>query len=450
MQGTWWWNWLSRGPCLQGRGDGVEVTEVQDYKGGGQRREWARNRDAVKRAPGRSGTGPKRLLHRILSEFTLVRTNTGVYSKLSQKVRRSPRPTPRHVCTRLVAGTVALFGLAVLAMAFTASACTNTEIVEVPRAPFNPAPDSVAGFLGLYTVADNQTTCGNCHVNNQTEWSGTLHAGRLRDARLPIPVSSRSATAATRYHSSGTRTPLRACQGGWNAVADSVYHNVQCESCHGPGLTHVTNPNSLNIPLASVLIPWKNLETGAVEGGPKDQSCSACHSGTHEPFAEQWAQSAHSNLRNEVGEARPKRATSCGAACHRGDGAMAKLSGNAPTNYIGKGTAFPITCAVCHDPHNKTNSHQLRAPIDNPDVTANLCTSCHVRSAVATPSFTINSRGAHASQGAVYFGEGAGWIPPGFVFDPNNPVQTVARHRQPAAVRGLPCGEVHDDRPVNR
>ncbi len=103
---------------------------------------------------------------------------------------------------------------------------------------------------------------------------------------------------------------------------------------------------------------------------------------------------------------------------------MAKLSGNAPTNYIGKGTAFPNVCAVCHDPHNKTNSHQLRAPIDNPDITVNLCTSCHVRGTLATPSFTINSRGAHASQGAVYFGEGAGWIPPGFVFDPNNPVQT--------------------------
>ena len=103
---------------------------------------------------------------------------------------------------------------------------------------------------------------------------------------------------------------------------------------------------------------------------------------------------------------------------------MAKLSGNAPTNYIGKNTQFPITCAVCHDPHDKSNTGQLRAPIDNPDITANLCTSCHVRSATATPSFTINSRGAHASQGAVYFGEAAGWAPPGFVYDPNNPVQS--------------------------
>ena len=316
-----------------------------------------------------------------------------------------------------------LYGLAVLAMIFTASACTNTEIVEVPRAPFNPAPDSVAGFLGLYTVSTNQTTCGNCHVNNQTEWSGTLHAEAYGNLLAAVPSPAATCFNCHTVTQFGNTYAATGIPGGWNAVADSVYHNVQCENCHGPGLTHVTNPNTTNIPLASVLIPWKNLETGAVEGGPKDQSCSACHSGTHEPFAEQWAQSAHANLRNEVGGP-AELPTSCGAACHRGDGAMAKLSGNAPTNYIGKGTAFPNVCAVCHDPHNKTNSHQLRAPIDNPDITANLCTSCHVRSAVATPSFTINSRGAHASQGAVYFGEGAGWIPPGFVFDPNNPVQT--------------------------
>ena len=159
----------------------------------------------------------------------------------------------------------------------------------------------MAGFLGLYTVADNQTTCGNCHVNNQTEWSGTKHAGAYENLAADAEAGGRPASAATRYRSSGTRMPPPGVPGGWNAVPDSVYHNVQCESCHGPGLTHVTNPTSLNIPLASVLIPWKNLETGAVEGGPKDQSCSACHSGTHEPFAEQWAQSAHSNLRNEVG-----------------------------------------------------------------------------------------------------------------------------------------------------
>jgi hypothetical protein len=316
-----------------------------------------------------------------------------------------------------------LFALSVFAMVFTASACTTTEIVEVPRPPFNPAPDSVAGFLGLYTVSTNQTTCGNCHVNNQTQWSGTKHAGAYAAlASLPAGVAQPSCFGCHTVSENGNIYNAAGVPGGWNAVADSVYHNVQCESCHGPGLTHVTNPNTTNIPLASALIPWKD-GGGAVVGGPAGQACSACHSDTHHPFAEQWAQSAHSNLRNEAGGP-AEAATSCGAACHRGDGAMAKLSGNAPTNYIGKGTAFPLTCPVCHDPHYKVNSGQLRAPIDSKDASVNLCTSCHIRSAVATPSFTINSRGAHASQGAVYFGEAAGWMPPGFVFDPTNPVQT--------------------------
>jgi predicted CXXCH cytochrome family protein len=306
----------------------------------------------------------------------------------------------------------ALFGLALLATAFASSACTNTETVEVEKPRFNPAPDSVAGFLGLYDVHTNQTTCGNCHVNNQTEWSGTRHAGAYATlASLPPGVALPTCFGCHTVSQNGNTYFASGVAGGWNAVPDSVYHNVQCESCHGPGLTHVTNPNTTNIPLASALVT------------PPGQTCLACHSGTHHPFAEQWSQSAHATLRNEAGGP-AETPSSCGAACHSGAGAMAKLSGNAPTNYIGKSTQFAITCAVCHDPHSKTNTGQLRAPIDNPEITANLCTSCHVRGAAATPSFTINSRGAHASQGAVYFGEGAGWIPPGFVFDPNNPVQT--------------------------
>ncbi len=303
-----------------------------------------------------------------------------------------------------------LLGLAVLATAFASSACTNTEIVEVPQPRFNPAPDSVAGFLGLYDVATNQTTCGNCHVNNQTEWSGTRHAGAF-GTLMNTPGAQPFCYGCHTVSQNGNTYFAAGVPGGWNAVPDSVYHNVQCESCHGPGLTHVTNPNTSNIPLASALVT------------PEGQTCVACHSGVHHPFAEQWSQSAHSNLRADAGGP-AETPTSCGVACHSGAQAMARLSGNAPTNYIGKNTQFPITCAVCHDPHSKTNAGQLRAPIDNPDVGTNLCSSCHTRSAAATPAFTINSRGAHAAQGAVYFGEAAGWTPPGFVFDPNNPVQT--------------------------
>jgi predicted CXXCH cytochrome family protein len=304
-----------------------------------------------------------------------------------------------------------LLALSVLALAFAASACTTTETVEVDRPNFNPPPDSVGGFLGLYTVSTNQTTCGNCHVNNQTEWSGTAHADAYATlATLPAGVAQPFCYGCHTVSENGNTYAAAGVPGGWNEVPDSVYHNVQCESCHGPGLTHVTNPNSLNVPLASALVT------------PGDQTCMACHSGTHHPFAEQWSQSAHSTLR-AAGPDDPANRSGC-KECHSGADALARLSGNAPTNYIGKDTKFPTTCVVCHDPHANTNSGQLRAPIDNPDVATNLCSSCHTRSAAATPAFTINSRGAHAAQGAVYFGEGAGWIPPGFVFDPNNPVQT--------------------------
>lgn len=303
-----------------------------------------------------------------------------------------------------------LSGLALLALAFAASACTNTEYVEVERPPFNPAPDSVAGFLGLYTVSTNQTTCGNCHVSTQAEWVNTRHAGAYATL-ANTPGAQASCYGCHTVSEKGNTYAAAGIPGGWNAVPDSVYHNVQCESCHGPGLTHVTSPTSLNVPLASGIVT------------PSGQTCVACHSGAHHPFAEQWSQSAHANLRNEPGGP-AETPTSCGVSCHSGAQAMARLSGNAPTTYIGQDTQFPITCAVCHDPHAKTNSGQLRAPIDNPDVQANLCSGCHTKSANATPSFTINSRGAHASQGAVYFGEAAGWAPPGFVYDPDNPVQT--------------------------
>ncbi len=55
-----------------------------------------------------------------------------------------------------------------------ASACTDT--VYKDRPPFNPPPDANSGFLGYFTAAERQTTCGNCHVGQQADWIQTLHA----------------------------------------------------------------------------------------------------------------------------------------------------------------------------------------------------------------------------------------------------------------------------------
>ncbi|HSE66137.1 MAG TPA: hypothetical protein VLB12_04070, partial [Gemmatimonadales bacterium] len=53
-------------------------------------------------------------------------------------------------------------------------ACTDT--VYKDRPPFNPPPDGeTSGFLGYFTPADQQTTCGNCHVGQQADWIQTGH-----------------------------------------------------------------------------------------------------------------------------------------------------------------------------------------------------------------------------------------------------------------------------------
>ena len=63
------------------------------------------------------------------------------------------------------------------------SGCSSDKIVYRDRAPFNPPPDSVNGFLGLFTIATNQTTCGNCHVGHQRDWSTSAHSGAYAHPR---------------------------------------------------------------------------------------------------------------------------------------------------------------------------------------------------------------------------------------------------------------------------
>ena len=60
------------------------------------------------------------------------------------------------------------------------SACTTEKIVFKDREPFNPPPDAASGFLGYYTVSSKQTSCGNCHVGQQTKWAQTRHASAYK------------------------------------------------------------------------------------------------------------------------------------------------------------------------------------------------------------------------------------------------------------------------------
>src|SRR5687768_10133101 len=114
--------------------------------------------------------------------------------------------------------------------------CASDNIVFRDREPFNPPPAAAAGFLGYYDADAKQTTCGNCHVDFQASWSQTGHAS----AYATLEANTHKAPACYGCHTvTGKGNVAVGTTAGHDAVQDAVYYDVQCESCHGPGLQHV-------------------------------------------------------------------------------------------------------------------------------------------------------------------------------------------------------------------
>ena len=301
--------------------------------------------------------------------------------------------TPRWRHGHTVAAAVALAAL------FISGCGDDEETVFVEKPLFDDPPAEAQGFLGMDESEEKLTVCGNCHVGEQSDWEETRHA----DAWATLAGSGHSQALCENCHTTGPLGNSTDGAVGYAGVMDTRYHDVQCESCHGPGLNHVTNPDASQ-PLASIAVAYDTVSAMGT-------NCAECHSGTHHPFVEEWSQSKHAVPNEEViSRADPGTCISC----HTGQGALRAWG---VQNSYAEADAAPadhsgITCSVCHNPHGSPFEAQLRYSISVPDEQQNLCMKCHNRR--SQPDVEAASlRGPHAPEGPLLLGT-AGWWPPGF------------------------------------
>lgn len=292
---------------------------------------------------------------------------------------------------------VAMAALGVLSSA----ACVDEKIVYRDRELFQEPLAAAGNFLGYTDEQTKLTVCGNCHVEKQGDWIATAHA----DAWAGLQANPGKQPFCEGCHTVSELGNEITVQAGYNATKESRYHDVQCESCHGPGLTHVRNPLEANAPLAPIDV-----------GTTLTKGCAECHAGSHHPFAEEWNLSRHGE-----GTTYQSYRTRTGCRdCHGGEAALVAWGVNTEFIEKGRNQQIAITCVVCHDPHASDHPGQLRFSVTALDLDRNLCMKCHQRRSVPDLGTAGTSTSApHSPQGPLLLGEigTVGWTPPNFAYE---------------------------------
>jgi predicted CXXCH cytochrome family protein len=246
-----------------------------------------------------------------------------------------------------------------LLVAVVAAGCVSEKTVYKERQLYTTPPAQAANFLGYTDTTTKLTVCGNCHVGVQATWIKTKHANAWAD----LQASGHATASCYPCHTVNSNGNATTGDAGYTAVADARYQDVQCESCHGPGLQHVENPDSTQ-PIASLAID--------TDSTTRTNGCAECHNGVHNPFVEQWSLSKHAGFISQ------HAATNAACVeCHTGQGALAAWGVTGPYLEQNSSAPLPIVCGVCHDPHGSPNAHQLRFPINTTSITTHLCARCH-------------------------------------------------------------------------
>ena len=162
--------------------------------------------------------------------------------------------------TRRSHSHAAMAGVGVL-MLVASGGCVDEKIVYRDGPNYAAPPTAVASFLGYDDQTAKLTVCGNCHVGQQAKWKGSKHA----DAFATLEKSGQMQGFCQACHTVNNLGNIATDTAvGFRSTKDKRYHDVQCESCHGAGLQHVSSPTRGQM-LASITADTaKSLTTGAV------------------------------------------------------------------------------------------------------------------------------------------------------------------------------------------
>ncbi|MFO1487665.1 MAG: cytochrome c3 family protein [Verrucomicrobiota bacterium] len=231
---------------------------------------------------------------------------------------------------------------------------------------------SIKITAGTYLGA---ATCALCHSgglfadNIYEPYSQTLHARAFSEAIDGLSTDHFSKNCIS-CHALGFDSNTNSANGGFDDVAAQngwvfptvltngnwaampsalkAVANVQCENCHGPGSEHAYAFGNTNV------VNWPRVSVTYAPG-----NCAQCHDSlTHHYKTAEW-----SNSRHAVATRTPSGPTRFNCVrCHTAAGFAQFIDHASSTNSYVTNTVYEaITCAACHDPHDASNPHQLRA-----------------------------------------------------------------------------------------
>jgi hypothetical protein len=273
-------------------------------------------------------------------------------------------------------------------------------------------------------------TCALCHSggllapDEYTPWSQTLHATFFTKA-IDGQKSDHYGKNCISCHTVGYDANTNAVNGGFDDIAASVgwtfpsvltngnwatsspaiknLANIQCENCHGAGSEHA---------IGELLAPQSPAAKAAIAKSFVAGNCAQCHdSKPNHVKVFEWSNSLHARVtRTPSGPGRDN----C-VRCHTAPGFRNFIEHAGSTNAYVTNTVYEaITCAACHDPHDASNPHQLRAAnsytlpegttVTNVGLGA-LCMECHhSRNGEATNNITKYKLGLPTWAGGSSFG----------------------------------------------